>query len=162
MEKFGIEPILLVAQIVNFTILLILLRLFLYKPVLKILDERKKKVAHSIKSAEEIEKRLEQSSLEQEKLLDKARAESATLIKEAKEEAKALSEKIAAEAKEQVTQMMTKNKERLELEKEQMMKEVRKDLADIVLSASMKVNKQTIDENSNKKLVESVVKEINE
>ncbi len=161
-EEFGINPILLAAQIVNFTILLVLLQKFLYKPILKVLDERKTKIAKSLKDAEEIEKRLEQSSIEQEKLLDKARIEAGTMIREAKEEAKALSEKTLAEAKSQVTLIMQKNSERLSLEKDQLMKDVKKDLAEIVMAASMKVSKQTIDEAANKKIVEEVVKEVRE
>lgn len=161
-EEFGINPILLAAQIVNFTILLVLLQKFLYKPILKVLDERKTKIAKSLKDAQEIEKRLEQSNIEQEKLLDKARVEAGTMIKEAKEEAKALSEKTVAEAKSQVTLIMQKNSERLSLEKDQLMKDVRKDLAEIVIAASMKVSKQTIDEAANKKIVEEVVKEVRE
>lgn len=161
-KEFGINPILLLAQIVNFTILLVILKKFLYKPILKVLDERKKQVAKSIKDAEEIEKRLEQSSLEQEQLLDKARLESASMIKEAKDEAKSLAEKTVENAKEQVTQLMQKNKERLDLEKDQMLKEAKKDLAEIIIAASMKVSKQTIDKAANKKIVETVVKEVNE
>lgn len=161
-EEFGINPILLAAQIVNFTILLVLLQKFLYKPILKVLDERKKKIAKSLKDAEEIEKRLEQSSIEQEKLLDKARIEAGTMIREAKEEAKALSEKTLTEANSQVALIMQKNSERLSLEKDQLMKDVKKDLAEIVMAASMKVSKQTIDEAANKKIVEEVIKEVRE
>ena len=161
-EEFGLNPILLAAQIVNFTILLVLLQKFLYKPILKVLDERKTKIAKSLKDAQEIEKRLEQSTLEQEKLLDKARVEAGTMIKEAKEEAKALSEKTVEEAKTQVNLMMQKNSERLSLEKDQMLKEVKQDLAEIVMAASMKVSRETIDESANKKIVEAVVKEVSE
>ena len=84
------------------------------------------------------------------------------MIREAKEEAKALSEKTLAEAKSQVTLIMQKNSERLSLEKDQLMKDVKKDLAEIVMAASMKVSKQTIDEAANKKIVEEVVKEVRE
>ncbi len=161
-KEFGINPILLLAQIVNFTILLLLLKKFLYKPILKVLDERKAKVAKSLKDAEEIEKKLEQSAIEQEKLLDKARSEASTLIKEAKIEAKNLAEKTFAETKVEVEEMLKRNKQRLVLEQEQMMKDVKKDLAEIVMTATVKVSKKSIDADDNKKIVEETVKELNE
>lgn len=159
-KEFGINPILLIAQIVNFAILLFILQKLLYKPILKVLDERKKKIAKSLKEAEEIEKRLEKTNIEQEQILDRAKSEAAGLIKEAKEEAKALAEKTISEAKAQVDQMLQKNKSRLDLEKEQMMKEVKRDLADIVMVATAKVSQETLTKETNKQMVEKVVKEV--
>jgi len=57
LSSLGIDLKILLAQLVNFGILIFLLSKFLYKPVLKMLDQRKKKIAESIKKAEEIEKK---------------------------------------------------------------------------------------------------------
>ena len=43
-KQFGINPILLAAQVVNFIVLLFIFKKLLYKPILKVLDERKKKI----------------------------------------------------------------------------------------------------------------------
>ena len=159
-EEFGISPILLLAQLVNFTILLVLLRLFLYKPILKILEERKKKVAKSLKDAEEIEKRLARTQVEQEKLLDKARTAANKLITEAKTEARELSEKTLAEAKTSVEEMVVKNGQRLKIEREALMTEVKSEISVLVTAAAAKVAGKTIDEMANKKLVDETIKEI--
>ena len=57
LSQFGVKPILLAAQVVNFLILLFILKKFLYGPILKVLSERRKKIEDSLKNVEEIEKR---------------------------------------------------------------------------------------------------------
>lgn len=160
-KEFGLNPILLIAQIVNFTILLLLLKKFLYKPVLKVLDERKKTIAQSLKNATEIEEKLQKTAQEQEKLLEKAKSEADNLIKEAKSEAKALSEKTLASAANQVSEMMEKNKIELNLEREQMINRAKKDLAEIVVAASLKIAQKTVAADDNKKMVKEALEEIN-
>jgi F-type H+-transporting ATPase subunit b len=58
LHEFGVQPILLLAQIVNFAILFFLLRKFLYGPLLKILEQRRNTIKESLKNAEKIEKQL--------------------------------------------------------------------------------------------------------
>ncbi|HEY4694878.1 MAG TPA: F0F1 ATP synthase subunit B [Candidatus Nanoarchaeia archaeon] len=159
-EEFGINPYLLLAQVVNFTILLFLLKKILYKPILKVLEERKVKIVRSLKEAEDIEKRLVETAKEQEKILEKARSEAANLISEVKKESKELSEKMLADTRATVDEAMKRGEERLELEKQQMMSEVKKDLAGLVIAATAKVTQKTMDEPSNRRLVEEVVREM--
>ena len=159
-KEFGINPVLLLAQIVNFTILLFLLKKFLYKPILKVLEERKVKIAQSLKQAEEIEKRLERSATEQEELMNKAKKEANLIISDSKKEAAELSEKTIEKAKIAVAEMLEKNESRLKLEKEQMLLEVKKDLADIVMRATEKVAQKTLTSEDNKKMVEEALAEV--
>ncbi|MBI2593944.1 F0F1 ATP synthase subunit B, partial [Candidatus Daviesbacteria bacterium] len=69
LSDFGVQPVLLLAQIVNFLVLLWILNKLLYKPVLKVLEERKAKIEKGLKNAEEIEKRLAQTAEEEEKAI---------------------------------------------------------------------------------------------
>ena len=55
-ESFGIQPTLLLAQIVNFLIILFLLQKFFYKPIFKMFEDRKKRIEESLKSADLIER----------------------------------------------------------------------------------------------------------
>jgi F-type H+-transporting ATPase subunit b len=159
-KEFGINPILLLAQIVNFAILLFLLNKFLYKPILKVLDDRKVKVSTSIKNAEEIEKRLEQIQKEQENILEKARLEAASIVIEAKSEAKELTEQNLAETKSTMNELLEKNKERMLLEKEKLMKDAKKELADIVFIATKAVAKKEVTKESNTKLIEETIRNL--
>lgn len=158
-KEFGINPILLLAQIVNFTILLLLLKKFLYKPILKVLEDRKSTVAKSLKQAEEIEKRLEQTALEQEKLLKSAAAESNKIISDSKKEAHELAEKTLEQTKQTINDMLEKNEARLKTEKDQMLIEVKKELTDLVVATTLKVSKKTFSKEDNKKIIDETIRE---
>lgn len=58
--QFGIDWKLLIAQGVNFFILLVVLTIFIYRPLIKMIEERKKKIEFGLKGAEEAEKRLDE------------------------------------------------------------------------------------------------------
>src|SRR3989337_2314560 len=65
MESLGIDLKLIIIQIINFGLLLFLLTKFLYKPILRILDERKNKIEESLANAQKIAE--EKVKLEEEK-----------------------------------------------------------------------------------------------
>ncbi len=67
LNNFGFEPILFVAQIVNFVIIYLLLKKFLYKPVLKLLKERRDIITKGLKQAEESARLLEETVQKEEK-----------------------------------------------------------------------------------------------
>ena len=159
-KEFGINPILLLAQIVNFAILLFLLKRFLYKPILKSLDERKSKIAKSLKEAEEIEKKLQKISEEQAAILGKARTEASQIISEAKDETKQLTEKSLAQTKESVQQLLNTNKKRIALEKDQMMLDAKKELTELVIATTAAVAKKSVSETSDKKLVTEAIESL--
>ncbi len=110
LKQFGINPILLAAQVVNFLILLFILQRFLYKPLLKVLAERKKKIAESLKNAEEIEKRLLETEEEKEKILAKASTEAQKLLDDARKELEILRDEMKQSAQQQAEQIIKKVK----------------------------------------------------
>src|SRR3989338_3520624 len=97
-NQFGVRLDLLAAQIVNFLLLLFILKRFLYKPILKVLQIRQQKIKDSLKNAAEIEKRLNAIAEEREKklheagdaaqkIIDHAAKNADQIIKEARESA---------------------------------------------------------------------------
>lgn len=112
--NFGFEPILFLAQIVNFLIIYWLLKKFLYKPVLKLLKERRDKIAEGLKNAEDAARLMEETIQKEEKILkeaqtkakkimDEAKAQSDTILKQTEIDNKKLAEKLLNEAKEQIS-----------------------------------------------------------
>jgi len=97
-DAFGIDWKLLIAQAVNFGVLLIALTYFLYKPVLKTLDERKEKVAKGVLDAEEAAKKLEAADGEVSEKLTSAQSEAETIVSGARETAGAEKTRILKEA----------------------------------------------------------------
>ncbi len=102
---FGIDWRLLIIQAVNFTLLLSVLTYFLYKPVLKIIDDRQKKIAEGVRTAELAQKKLEDAKSEGEQMVGDAAREAEGLVAGARTRAEERGAEIvkAAEARAQAT-----------------------------------------------------------
>lgn len=86
-DVFGIDWKLLVIQIINFSVLLGALSYFLYRPILALLDERKKIIEKGVSDAEAAAAAKESAELERTETVGKAVAEAAAIIDSAKKEA---------------------------------------------------------------------------
>ena len=87
MEQLGIEPKLLLAQIVNFLIIAFVLTKLLYKPILAMLEKRKKEIAQGLELTEKMRLAEEKYKEKEEKLLSEARREARTIVEAAEKEA---------------------------------------------------------------------------
>ncbi len=159
-KDFGINPLLLGAQFVNFAILLFLLKRFLYKPVMNVLDERKRKVETSLLQAEEIQRTFEAASKKQQEILEKARSEAAKIVAEAKEEAKILAEQMKKEAGEATQASIKRTQEMLSLEKGNMMNQAKKELVDMVAMVTEKVAATSLKNTDRDKIINEAIKDI--
>ncbi len=159
LKDFGVEPVLLLAQIVNFAILLFILKRFLYKPILKVLEERKNKIATSMKQSEQIQKKFEEMEIKQQEILDNARKESTQIVDEAKSEAKTLSSQIQTEASNQADQTLKRVQETLALEKQKMVSEEKKEKENEVTLATQKVVGQKMTKRDKDQIVTEVLNE---
>lgn len=106
LNNFGFDPILFFAQIVNFLIIFWLLKRFMYKPVLKILDARSAKIAKGIKDAEISEKKLAETIEKEEKILKKAQLDAKKLLDETIKESEEKRVRSEEETKKQVAEMI--------------------------------------------------------
>ena len=159
LEKFGVEPVLLLAQIVNFAILLFILKRFLYKPILKVLEERKNKIETSMKQSEQIQKKFEEMGVKQQEILDNARKESGQIIDGAKSEAKTLASQIQIEASNQAQLSLKRAQETLALEKQKMVSEAKKEIVSVVTAATQRVISKVMTKKDKDTLVTEALKE---
>lgn len=107
LNNFGFEWILFFAQIVNFLIIYWLLKKFLYKPVLKLLEDRKRKITEGLRQAEESAKLLEETIQKEERLIKNAQTESKKIIDEARAQRDEVFKKTEEETKRKVELMLT-------------------------------------------------------
>lgn len=160
LNTFGIQPILLAAQVVNFAILLLILNKFLYKPVLKMLKTRQDTIAKSLKNAEEIEKRLQKTEEEREKKLEIAALESKKMIDEATQASAGIIAEAHTKASADMDKVLEQAKETIKLEKEKMQQEIRAELADLVVLGIEKVAGKVLTEKDQKEIVERTVRQL--
>ncbi len=160
LSDFGVQPILLAAQIVNFLILLYLLKRFLYKPILKVLEERKKAIAQSLKNTDEIERRLNELAEEEEKRLLKSAAESAKIIKQAQDAAAQIIDEAKVTAEEVAQDIVRQTQGQLQVEKQQLQQEVRKHLGEFIVLGLQKVTGKVLTKKDQQDLIKRSVREI--
>lgn len=116
LENFGFDPVLFTAQIVNFLILFFLMKKFLYKPLLKVLEDRKNKIAEGLENAEKSNKLLQETIEKEENVLRKAREEAKKMINQAKAEQAAVLAQTEEATKARVNKMLEDAREQINLE----------------------------------------------
>ncbi|MFA4930360.1 MAG: F0F1 ATP synthase subunit B [Patescibacteria group bacterium] len=158
--KLGIDWRLLTAQILNFTVLLVILNYFLYKPILKTLREREQKVKKSIEDSHKIEEELLKVAKEREEKLKTAKVEASHIIKESQTTGAEAREKIIQVAKAEAEQIIAKAALESNQAAAEIKNEVLAELVDIVISVTEKVLDQKITNEEDKKLISKSIKSI--
>jgi len=158
--SLGINLPLLLAFVINFIILLALLGKFLYKPVLKMLDERTQKMKESMDWAESIKRDYEQAKAEVQKQVEKGRQEAQAIIAQAVQKGESLKEEARKEASGQAKMIVEKARAELEAERDKMVEDLRKEFVSLLILASEKVIRQTLDQEKQSRLIEDTLEEI--
>ena len=164
MEKifadFGIQPILLLAQVVNFLVLLFILKKLLYTPILKVLESRKQKIEKSLKDAEEIELKLIQTDEEREKKLAKASEQAREIIDEATKSASLVIEEAHLKASKDMENIVKIGTETINAEREKMHQEIREELAQLIEVSLEKVAGKILTTRDQKELIQKTIKQL--
>lgn len=113
-KEFGFDPRLLLAQIINFLLVLWVLRRFLYKPVLQMLEKRKKDIETGIKNAEAANRLLEEMTAKEQKLLQNAQKQAQKIIEEARDQASSIIDESQQSAKENAEKIIEEAKRKIE------------------------------------------------
>lgn len=141
MEKLGINSTLFGFQILNFTIILLLLNYLVFKPLSKILAVRKKKIEAGLAKEGEAETKLAEIEVEKQKKITATNNEIGVMMSDAAKQANKIKDDILKQARTEVESLTVKSKERLEAEKEQMIEDARSQIADLAVVAVEKVFK---------------------
>jgi F-type H+-transporting ATPase subunit b len=157
--SLGINLSLLVVFIINFIILLILLRLFLYKPVMKVLDERAKRTKEAMELAETTKQQFEQAKTEVQKQIDKGRQEAQAIITQAVQTGERLKEESRQEAAKQAQGIVDRTKAELETERDRIVGDLRREFVELSVLAAEKVIKETLDKEKHRKLIEETLQQ---
>ncbi len=159
-NNFGINGFLLAAQIVNFLIILYLLKRFAFGPILKLLQERKAKIAESLKNAEETEKLLAETEEKEKEILKKAQAQAQEFLTDAKKQASEIHEAAEASAKVTVEKMIADANKKISLSTDEAEKELEKKITTIAIGILEKSLKGMLDEKDQQKVVERAMKDL--
>lgn len=112
-KNFGLNPVLLAAQIVNFLIIFFVLKRFLYKPVLDVLRKRQTTIKEGLEQAENARVKLEKVVIEEKNILRRAQLQSKTMIEDAKKESVEIAKKMNDDAKKHTEKILIDAKEQI-------------------------------------------------
>jgi F-type H+-transporting ATPase subunit b len=157
--SLGINLPLLVVFIINFIVLFVLLRIFLYKPVMKMLDERAQRTKEGMELAEATKKEYEQAKGEVQKQIEKGRQETQAIIAQAMQVGERLKEESRQEAAKQAQTIIDRTRTELETERDKIVEDLRREFVDISITAAEKVIKETLDREKHRKLIEETLRE---
>ena len=143
---FGVNWKLLAIQAVNFSLLLLILYRYLYKPLFAILDQRQKKIAQGIKDAKDAEEekgRIEEGKNE---ILRSAREDGGKIVDGLRKQAIEEERRILREAQEKSVALLDDNRKKAEEEREYILRESEKDIARMAVLAAEKILRGSVKE----------------
>ena len=152
-SNLGIDWKILIAQIINFAILLFILRAFAYKPIMKMLQTRRDEIEKAAKHASEMDARIKNIEETKEAALAEARKESTELIRKAEVSAVAAAEKVLADAKTEAERATAAEHKKLAQEHEKLREDLRKEMGEVVASAIERSVGDVMDKSAKEKLL---------
>ena len=149
----------LLAQIINFGILLLILRLVAYKPVMRMLDQRAARVRESLETAERIKEREADTAKQAEERLEEARREGQTLIAQAQQIAGRIQEEARQQAHKEGEALLERARNEIQLERDGAIARLRAEFADLTIAAAERVIGQSLDRRAHQRLIDEVLAE---
>ncbi len=159
MDKLGLNLPGIVAQFVNFGILLFILWKFVLPPVQKMLDERRQRIQESLETADRMQAQAVNAERDVQAKIEEGRQESRRLV----EAAQGIASRIEAEARERATAEVEQLRARaladIQLERDNAVATLRREFADITVTAAEKVINQSLDRTAHQRLIQDVLSE---
>ena len=154
MLPLGIVPGIVLAQIINFVILLLVLRVIAYKPLLGMLNQRKERIAKGLEDARKAEDRLANIEKDYQARLDSARIDGQKLVADMTQTGEKQAAAIVAKANEDVARIKAQAQEEAELERNRILADLRSQVAALAIAAANKVIGTALDEQRQRSLID--------
>ena len=160
LDNLGVDGPKLIAQLINFGIVLLVLWKFAYKPVLEMLENRRQKIAQSMDEAEQIKTELAETQAERDKVMAEANQRAEKLIADAKEAAKQVGEAEGQRAVKQAEEIIRKAREATEADRERMLSELKAEVGRLVVETTAKVSGKVLTAEDQQRLIDETNKEL--
>ncbi|MCM8711651.1 F0F1 ATP synthase subunit B [Clostridium sp. SYSU_GA19001] len=155
-----INPLTVVATIINFGIFVLVISYFFYKPVMKVISEREAEIKDKIQKSEDNLKKAEALKIENENNLKNSREEGKAIIEEFKSRAKKVSEEILEKAREEAEFILERARVDAEREKEKAQDEIKAQAVSLAMLMSSKVLETAIDEEEHRRLIKEYIDKV--
>lgn len=159
-ETFGFDTKIFLSQVISFIIVALVLKRFAYKPILAVLEERRKKIEEGQLNAEKIKQQLAEAEQRHAEILAKANAQAQKMIDEARESAAHVAERKQQEAVAAAEQILAKAREASVIEHEKTMADLKRELGRLVVDTTAKVTGKVLTSDDQRRLQEEASRQI--
>ena len=153
MEALGINLGYLIMQILIITVMMLLLKGLVYKPIINILEERKARIAKGMEDSRQAAIARDNADAEAEKIMDEARQEAVRIRQDAVTQAEETAAAIEAKANEESKEIVAKAAEDAEEERNRILADLRGQVAGISIAAANKLVGESLDEKRQHELI---------
>ncbi len=153
-EGLSIEPSTVAFQALNFLILLILLKMILYKPLLQLLKDREKRIREGVENAEKADRMLAESETTHQNILKTAKVESHGILETAKNSAEITRLAILDKAQTEANKLLENGRNIVDMEKSRAAQELKNEAVNLVILAAEKVLREKLDLKKDQQLIE--------
>ncbi len=159
MAEIGISWQGLLAQIVNFIILLTLLYFLGYKPIRSMMDKRSERIKEGLDKTELVEQAAGRAEQEVQRRLEKARKEGQGILAQATEIGERLKAEAREEARKEAEALIQKARAEFAMERDEVIDRLRQEFANLAILAAERVINETLDKERHRRLIEEVLEE---
>lgn len=145
--------------IVNIAILFILLRIFLFKPINKLMDERTASIQNDIDSAKQSKAEADELKQQNKEALAEARAEAQQILMKARDEAETAKTEMLQSSQDEARRIIDNANKTIENERKRAMQEAQSHIADLAIAAASKIIGENVDDEKNRRLVDDFLAE---
>jgi F-type H+-transporting ATPase subunit b len=160
LNTLGINWQLLVAQLLNFLVLIVALTYFVYKPILRLIDDRRERIRKAMEDAKAIENQKRELDIFKAEQLRKIDQECGKFLETAKSQAESVKKEILTGAEKEAAQILAKARQQMEEERGRMMGEVQGTLAGVIVRMTEKILEREFSPADQKRLLGAVSKEL--
>ena len=146
-------------NIVNILVLFLLLKIFLFKPITKMMESRTAEIENNLKDAEEQKAKARQLTAHYEEKLEGARAEAAQIVSDARQRGQQEYSNILKTATQDAQKERERSRAEMAQEREDMLRVVQENVTELVLLTASKLSQKELDQESDRKLVDSFLSE---
>ncbi len=157
---FHVELSYIVISMINILVLFLFLKVFLFKRVAAVIEERQRTIKNSLQDADDRKSEAYQLKQNYENDIKQAGNQAALIMKEAKERAEIEYAKIMDEARKEASKTMEETKKNIELERKKSVDMAKAEIAGVALLAASKVVGKNVDDDINQKYLGDFIKEV--
>lgn len=154
MEALGLNLGYLLVQIISFAVLFLILSAWVYKPLIKMLENRRENIQKGLEDARVAAEARENAEAEAEKIIDSKRQEASEIVRQATVRAEEAEKEVKAAAQREIDEMRAQAKAEIEEERNQVLGEVRGQIAALAMAATQKLIGEALDEQRQRALID--------